>query len=129
MEVKLEVRYADLDTLGHVNNAVYLTYFEQARVHLLNEYYRKTRGDFDFVIAHAEVDYLHPIFMEEITVRVWVSRIGNTSFTLSYEIYNQKGILCAKGHTVQVVYDARKGTKKAIPDDFREYLKRYLRKE
>ncbi len=129
MEVKLEVRYADLDTLGHVNNAVYLTYFEQARVHLLDEYYRKNRGDFDFVIAHAEVDYLHPIFLEEITVKVWVSRIGNTSFTLSYEIYNGKGTLCARGHTVQVVYDARRGTKKPISDDFRDYLQRYLRKE
>jgi len=129
MEVKLEVRYADLDTLGHVNNAIYLTYFEQARVHLLDEYYKKTKGNFDFVIAHAEVDYLHPIFLEEITVRVWVSRIGNTSFTLSYEIYNQKGTLCAKGHTVQVVFDARSGSKKPIPDDFREYLRRYLREE
>ncbi len=129
MEVKLEVRYADLDTLGHVNNAVYLTYFEQARVHLLSEYYRKTKGDFDFVIAHAEVDYLHPIFLEEIRVRVWVSRIGNTSFTLSYEIYNSEGILCARGNTVQVVYDVRRGTKKPIPEDFRQYLSRYLRGE
>ncbi len=129
MRVKLEVRYADLDTLGHVNNAIYLTYFEQARVHLLEEYYKKVKGDFDFVIAHAQVDYLYPIFLEEIEVETWVSRIGKTSFTISYEIYNSKGILCARGHTVQVAYDAGKMTKKPIPDDLREFLLKHYRKE
>ncbi|MEO0138459.1 MAG: thioesterase family protein [candidate division WOR-3 bacterium] len=124
IEVKEDVRYADLDTLGHVNNAVYLSYFEHARVKMFAEYYQKY-GNFHFVIAHAEVDYIKPIYLETITIRAWVSRIGKTSFTIDYEIYNEKGELCAQGKTVQVGYDPEKKTKREIEGEFLRYIERY----
>ncbi len=125
---KLEVRYRDLDTLGHVNNAVYLTYFEQARVRMLMDYYSSV-DNYDFVVAHASVDFLKPIYLEEITVVAYVSRIGNTSFTIDYEIYNSKNEICARGRTVQVVIDRKTLRKRNIPESLRKHLQSYAKKE
>ncbi|MDS0257714.1 acyl-CoA thioesterase [Thermoplasmatales archaeon AK] len=64
--LRLQIRYSDLDTLGHVNNAVYLTYFELGRI----DYLRHSLGtleisEISFVIAHAEVDFRRPIHFDD----------------------------------------------------------------
>ena len=119
--------YRDLDTLGHVNNAVYLSYIEHARVLMFNEYFRKYRN-FHFVIARAEIDYVRPLFLlDEVEVVAWVSSIGRTSFTIEYEVYNGKGELCARARTVQVAYDPERRTKREIDPVFLVYLKKHLR--
>ncbi len=119
--------YRDLDTLGHVNNAVYLSYIEHARVLMFNEYFRRYRN-FHFVIARAEIDYVHPLFLlDEVEVVAWVSSIGRTSFTIEYEVYNGKGELCARAKTVQVAYDPDRRTKREIDPVFLSYLERHLR--
>ncbi len=117
----IQVRYRDLDTYGHVNNAVYLTYFEVARVGAFLDLFKKN-PELRFVIAHASIDFIRPARLaQELTVYTWVSRIGNTSFTLEYEIVNQKGELVAKGATVQVTIDAE-GKKEKVSDTLRTYL-------
>ncbi len=127
VRARLPVMYRDLDTLGHVNNAVYLSYIEHARVLMFNEYFRKYRN-FHFVIARAEIDYLRPLFLlDEVEVVAWVSSIGRTSFTIEYEVYNGRGELCARARTVQVAYDPEKRAKREIDPVFLDYLKRHLR--
>ena len=122
---KIQVRYRDLDTYGHVNNAVYLTYFEIARVGAFLDLFSKN-PDIRFVIAHASVDFLKPARLaQELTVHTWVSRIGNTSFTLEYEIKNEEGDLIAKGSTIQVTIDSE-GRKEAIPDTLKVHLETLL---
>ncbi len=126
VRVKLNVRYRDLDTLGHVNNAVYLSYIEHARVVMFDEYYRKY-GNFHFVIRRVEIDYLKPLYLlDEVEIYAWVSHIGRSSFTIEYEIYNGKGEICAKAKSVQVAYDPMTKTKTSIDPIFMEYLKRYF---
>ncbi len=119
--------YRDVDTLGHVNNAVYLSYIEHARVLMFKEYFAKY-GNFHFVIARAEIDYLRPLFLlDDVEVVAWVSRIGRTSFTIDYEVYNGRGELCVRARTVQVAYDPQTRSKRDIDPVFLRYLKAHLR--
>ena len=122
--VQKEVEYRDLDPFNHVNNAVFFSYFETARVHFLHEYFQ-SHDRFAFFIAHAEIDYFKPAFLlDKLMISVWVSRVGRTSFTFSYEISRGEEKI-AEGKTVQVVVDLASGKPKEIPESLLEYLKRY----
>ncbi len=122
MRITIDVRYRDLDILGHVNNAVYLTYFEYARLKIFHNWFT-SENEPDFVIARAEVDFIKPVFIGTVNVQVKVSHIGNTSFTLEYEIANEKGETCARGRTVQVLVDPESGSKIRIDGKRLEFLK------
>ncbi|KQC01125.1 thioesterase family protein [Pedobacter sp. Hv1] len=122
----IEMRFADLDMMGHVNNAVYFTYMEIGRTkywkHAINWDW-KTTG---VVIGQASIDYITPIFLEDkVSMYVRTSRIGNTSFDLEYMIIKEvdgKEVTCSKGKTVCVAYDY--GTKRpaAIPEKERNKM-------
>ena len=108
----LEIRFADIDAFGHVNNALFLTYFEQARV----SYFDEVLGwDYDWskegvIVARSEVDYVLPVlFRDSIQIYTGCTRIGNKSFDISYQAIktDEKGneILMAAGVTVMVAFD------------------------
>ena len=119
---KQYVRWDDLDAFGHVNNAVYLTYAQEARF--------AWSGILEMVVARAEVDFIAPIHDGDtfLYIELWVSAVGNSSFTMTYEI-KMKGELVARVKTVQVTVDM--GTKKSSPisDDQRVFLTKYLETE
>src|SRR2546426_10237757 len=107
-ELEITPRFRDIDSLGHVNNAVYLTYMEEART----KYYMKTASrkrleELDFIFASAKIDYRSPIVCGETgVVRVWPTRIGTSSFTLRYEMRAEEGDrLVAGGESVQVAVE------------------------
>lgn len=123
--VPIEVRFRDLDNYGHVNNAVYLTYFEIART----KFYMKVMGmnrldELDFIIADTSCTYRSPAtFEDHLLVRVWLSSVGTTSFTCNYEVTERAtGRLIATGRTVQVSYDYKKNAKKPVPERLRQLL-------
>ncbi len=106
--VPVEVRFNDLDGMGHVNNAIYLTFLEHARMRFFTEVGgSESEKDFPFILAHAALDYKHPIKMGvKLEVRMWTSRIGGKSWDFDYEIRDaEKPIIYATGKTVQVAYD------------------------
>ena len=119
---KQYVRWDELDAFGHVNNAVYLTYAQEARF--------AWSGILEMVVARAEVDFIAPIYDGDtfLDIELWVSAIGNSSFTMTYEI-KMKGELVARVKTVQVTVDM--GTKKSHPidDEQRAFLTKYLETE
>ena len=104
------VRFSDIDAMGHVNNAVYLTYCEMARV----GYLRTVAGmraitEMTMILARAEIDYRMPIeFTDRLAVQVRATAIGTKSFTLHYSmVITRRGaehIACA-ATSVQVCYD------------------------
>src|SRR3954462_14388461 len=86
--VPWQVIFRDVDAFGHVNNAVYLSYFEWARAQMWFSL-TDTKGlprDIGFIVARAEIDFLRQIGMEEIEIRVRVGEMRNTSFETLYEI-------------------------------------------
>jgi len=126
-ETDVAVRYRDLDTYGHVNNAVYVTYCETARVAFLRELFDRTFDDLEhgFVVAHVEVDYRRPIGdVESVAVRVAVDHVGTTSFTTSYELLVDDETV-ATAETVQVVVDPDTRETRPVPDEWREVFARY----
>lgn len=120
--VEIPVRFRDLDGLGHVNNAVYFTYFEIART----EYYRKMIGfrsldEINFILARAECDFKAPIGMAEpVLATVWLTKIGDSSFRFKYELRGKESdTLFATAESVQVTYDYKKGKTIPIPPKLR----------
>ena len=117
------VRFRDVDAKGHVNNAVFLTYMESARVAFLIELGAASRlEDLSFIVARIEIDFRAPIaFGEEVEVGVRASRFGSKSFDLDYEL-RAGGRLVAEAKSVCVGYDYSTGATVPIPDAWRERL-------
>jgi acyl-CoA thioester hydrolase len=120
---KERVRFRDLDALGHVNNAVFLTYIESARVaFLVGLGAATTLEDMAIIVARIEIDFRAPVgFDEELEIEVRASRFGDKSFDLDYEL-RVDGKIVAQAKSVLVGYDYDKGETVTIPDDWRERL-------
>lgn len=119
MRVPIEVRFSDLDTLKHVNNAVYLTYDEVARGHYLRRAGAAIDGG-NFVMARAEVDYIRPIlFAEPVEIAIRVEKVGNSSFHTLSETW-ASGELAAR---IQVVVWLQDGKPTRIPNWLREAIR------
>ncbi|MFT4944401.1 MAG: acyl-CoA thioester hydrolase [Halovenus sp.] len=120
-EVPLSVRYRDIDALGHVNNAVYVTYLEQARVEYLQTVFGTRSVDPGFVVARVTVDYEQPVELgDDLLVGLGVTDIGTTSVTMGYEL-RADGALAATAETVIVALDDD-DTPRQIPDTWRERI-------
>jgi acyl-CoA thioester hydrolase len=117
------VRFRDLDAMGHVNNAVFLTYIESARVAFLQQLgAAATPQDMSIIVARIEIDFRAPVgFGEEVEIAVRASRFGGKSFDLDYEL-RVGGAVVAEAKSVLVAYDYGKGEAIEIPDDWREKL-------
>ena len=106
----VDVRFNDVDGMGHVNNALYLTYLEHCRMRFFTEVAGSTsERDFPFILAHAALDYKNPMKMNaKPQVKMWTSRIGGKSWDFDYEIKDTTtSIVYATGKTVRVAYDYR----------------------
>ena len=106
--VAVDVRFNDIDGMGHVNNALYLTYLEHCRMRFFTEVAgSQSERDFPFILAHAALDYKSPMKISaHPQVKMWTSRIGGKSWDFDYEIKDSKSsIVYATGKTVQVAYD------------------------
>jgi acyl-CoA thioester hydrolase len=122
LAVPVRPRFRDTDAMGHVNNAVYLTYFEVART----EYWRALTGSpryeqVPFILAHTTVDFRSPALVhEELVVGIRVSHVGRSSFECAYRVEEvTTGRLVCEGRSVQVIYDYAKGASYPVPDDLR----------
>ena len=132
---RIEVRFRDCDPLGHVNNAVYLTYLEQARLVQWRSLWRfgglRNTGDAHapdeavpdapgVILARVEIDYKRPAqYGDMLDVRIGLAAVGSTSFTYEYEIVDATDRLVATARSVQVFYDYRASQPVPIPDDLR----------
>ena len=122
---RIEVRFRDCDAMGHVNNAVYFTYLEQARFAYWREIMLGRVGPAPtMILARAECDFRTPAtFGDVVEVRLRVASLGRTSFTGEYEIIDSKNRhLIATAKSVQVMYDYATRQPIPIPDDIRERI-------
>ncbi len=109
--------------MGHVNNAVFLTYLEQARIAFLKEVGAATGvEDMNIIVARVEIDFRAPVRMDqEIHISVNASRFGKKSFDLDYEL-RVGGEVVAQAKSVQVAYDYERREPVELPDEWRERL-------
>jgi acyl-CoA thioester hydrolase len=126
------VRWDDIDAFGHVNNAKYLTYIQEARFQW--SYYQYAAKNekptlVEMVVAKAEVDYLVPIYEggKFYDVNLWVESIGNSSFVMGYEVVGDNGVVHAKVKSVQVAVSLETKKSRPLTDPEREFLTQYLK--
>ena len=121
----IEVRFSDLDAMGHVNNALVVSYMEPARFQWWRTFLggRKFQEE-GFLIARVEVDYRMPILLgDEVQVELHCTRVGNSSFELSYRLTRGLGgELFAEGKTVQVMLDFATSRPKPLASTTREWV-------
>lgn len=128
----IHMRWNDLDSLGHVNNALYVTYFEGARGPFMVtacEGWDWTKHM--FLIAKIEVNLRKELTLQTQQPEVWMrtKEIGNKSFVLEYAIVSQKGgehVIHASGTTTQVMFDMKTRTTVPIEDWIRDGLTNHL---
>ena len=123
-EHELEVRFRDCDGLGHVNNAVYLTYLEQARFAFWQRLTGVSGIPRSFIVARVECDYrVQATAGDRLIVRLRVAAVGKSSFTFEYEIVNGRTReVVAAARSVQVMYDYQAARSIPVPDDIRARL-------
>lgn len=126
-ETDIYLRWADMDSLGHVNNATTLTLLEEGRVRLLNDASQGIKGDFGMVVARHEIDYVQPMYysLEPLRMIVWIDRIGTASFTFGCEIFNPGGAVAVRATTVVVAITPDGSGSTPLPQAARDALSRY----
>jgi len=127
---KAFVRWDDLDAMGHVNNAKYLTIAQEARFewsYMQQHFKGELPGILGMVVARAEVDFFKGITIGGffVDVELWVERVGNSSFDMVYEVAKD-GELCARIRTVQVAVDDTAAKSRPLTPNEREFLNQYL---
>ena len=118
-----QVRFRDLDPMGHVNNAVFLTYIEQARVAFFAEVGAATGlEEMNLIVARVEIDFIAPVrFGQEVEISVRASRFGTKSFDLDY-VLRVDGEVVSEAKSVQVAYDYGRREAVRLPAEWRERM-------
>ena len=124
----IQARFRDADLFGHVNNAVYFTYIEEARW----AYWRHLTGDSPpgklpgLILARAECDFIRPVRPgERIDIWLGVTNIGRSSVSMDCEMVDENGAPVAKGKAVMVAYDYSAARPVPVPDWCRAKLEEY----
>lgn len=127
----LQLRFVDMDAFGHINNARYLTYFEEARIKYLHDIIDWKYGwsKNGIILARAEIDFkMKAHFKDEIIIFTRCSHLGNKSFTLEYKmIKNENGteIISASASTVIVMYDYEINSSIKVPEEWKSAIKKF----
>lgn len=128
LERRIEIRWRDLDAYGHVNNAVYLSYLEEARDAWVQEVLGKVTDTWDFVLARVAVDLKRELTQEDaaVLVRCSLDSFGRSSVRTREEIVKSDGTVSALAESVIVPRDPKAGSSRRLTDEERLALEREL---
>jgi len=122
------IRFGDLDAMRHLNNVVFLRYFETARINYLNGLFDShdpvnRDGGFGFIFASCHIDYRSPgHFDEEVAIRVRPADIGTKSLKIEFDMRVGERLL-AEGYGVLVGYDYESERSAALPERLKARLR------
>ena len=123
------VRWSDMDAYGHVNNARFLTLYEEARVAMFFVGARAqglTSFEDGIVISRHEIDYLRPVdYGEAVRIELWISELRAASFTVAYELYDD-GVLASRARSVCVPFNLAEQFPRRLSAAEQAFLKPYL---
>lgn len=122
----IDIAWGEQDAFGHLNNVAYLRYFESVRMHFLERtgiLRSHAEQGIGVILASTQCDFLRPVhWPARLLASTGCTAIGNTSFTLTYQLEDELGHLVAKGTSVLVMYDYRAGHKVPVPGPIREAI-------
>ena len=124
----IQLRFNDVDVMGHVNNAVIMEFFDLGK----SEFFTAAglppeEGDFNVMVVHFEVDFLSQIRAHDhVHVLTGIERFGNKSLTVKQQVVNSDTkVVCAECHTVMAGYSRSTHASAVIPDTIKEQISRY----
>lgn len=126
--VKIQIRFSDIDVMGHVNNAVYLNYFETARMHYLHHMLGKnwdwsTDG---IILLRNEIDYVKSVLLTDSPqIKISVEKIGGKSFVLNY-VLTVNDVVYTTGKSTMVCFNYKQQSTVEIPTELREQLTKLM---
>ena len=123
--VELQLRWGDLDTNHHVNNVQFARLFEEARVRTVTRWFAtQGRSTGAFHLARQEIEFVAPLYYgpEPVRAKVWISRLGTSSFDFGSELRDGKGNLVGLCETTGVMIDPETGGTRPVPDAVRDLL-------
>jgi len=122
VRLMMQRRISDLDGQGHVNNVNYSQFIQEARVNLKNVLLKERAASFSQVVAKMEISYKVSLLhgSELVPIDAWVSRIGNSSYDISYVLYDEQGRVSLEAKSTMVATAA--GASCPIADDVRALL-------
>lgn len=131
--IPVEIRFADLDSMGHVNNAIYLTYFEVGRIRYfrdLNLFEDRFKTSVGPIIARSVIDYHQPITLDDnpITVYTRTVRLGSKSCDMEHVVVRTRdgeAHVAAVGKIVLVAFDYKANSSVPLPDNWRTQITAY----
>ncbi|MBV1854146.1 acyl-CoA thioesterase [Catellatospora tritici] len=123
------LRWSDLDAYGHVNNARFLTLYEEARVAMMFVGAREagvTSFEDGIVVSRHEVDYLRPVdYGDPVRIELWVDDLKASRFTICYELFDGD-LLASRARTVLVPYDLERRRPRRLTEAEQSFLKPWL---
>jgi acyl-CoA thioester hydrolase len=123
------LRFRDIDAMGHVNNAVFFTLFEEGRKAFLERVFHIVNpADYPFILARLSCDYLKPVRLEDsIAVHVWIGEVGKKSFIFKYNIVDrhEDESIYAAGESTMVLFDYKENKTVPISSEILEKLEEY----
>ncbi len=123
--INVQIRFNDIDSLGHANNAIIQEYFDLGRIEYFKSVFKENINwtKFSAVIASTKTDFSAPIFInDKLTLKTKVYRIGNKSMNLIQIIEDDKGIIKVSCDSVMVGFDNQSQTAKEITKEWREKI-------
>ena len=126
--IAIQIRFVDIDKMGHVNNATILSYFEIARTHFFDDVIGQQDNWFErgLIIANTNIDYLQPIYLrDEVKAFVRIAKTGTKSFDVEHlliKTVNKQQIICAIANSILVCMDYTKKQTIEIPAEWKEKL-------
>ena len=131
LEVRVAIRWRDMDAYGHVNNATYLTYLEECRDAWVQRVLAPVSDVWDFVLAHVEIDYRSQLTQEdgEVIVRCSLSEIGRSSLGTREEILKRDGSVSAQARSIIVPRNPEADRSRQLTDWERSVLEPELERD
>ncbi|HXU13228.1 MAG TPA: thioesterase family protein [Candidatus Binatia bacterium] len=113
---RIPIRWRDMDAYGHVNNAVFLSYLEEARDEMVRRLFEKRDGEFDYVVARVAIDFRRPLRQDdrEVVATCRVERVGRSSIRTREILATRRGGVAAEAEAVLVPHDRVTGTSRPL---------------
>ncbi len=128
IERRIQIRWRDMDAFGHVNNAVYLNFLEEARDRWVEAVLGKISDTWHFVLARVAIDFRRELTQDdgEVIVRCWLDGIGRASIRTREEVRRADGTIAAEAASVIVPRDPQTGRSRPLTEDERAALEAEL---
>lgn len=125
--IPIQIRFNDVDQMGHVNNAVIMEYLDLGKDAFFSAHgVPPTKGDFTIMVVHYDVDFKSQIYYHDtIHVETEVEKLGNKSLTVMQRVVNSEtDTICVECRTVMAGYRRSTSSSEVIPPEVREWLMR-----